>query len=105
MEDRAVRVHTCTHSQNDNRHTSPPFLPCPSYPFIVPLILPMIPELLTETLATLRRFDPNGDWHFPTIPGQEADLLDWSNFYDELAQLTEAARLALDRMREAAKRP
>lgn len=65
----------------------------------------MIPELLTETLATLRRFDPNGDWQIPTFPGPGGDLIDWSNFYDEMAQLTEAARLALDRMREAAKRP
>ena len=65
----------------------------------------MIPELLTETLATLRRFDPNGDWHAPPLPEREADLYDWCQFYDEMAQLAEAARLALDRIQEAAKRP
>ena len=64
----------------------------------------MIPEILTETLATLRRFDPNGDWHIPAVPDREGDLADWANFYDELSRLAEDASQSLDRMKEAAKR-
>jgi len=64
----------------------------------------MIPEILSETLATLRRFDPNGDWHTPDLPCEDDDLMDWSRYFAEVADLTEAARVAMIRMRNAAKR-
>ncbi len=67
-------------------------------------MLPMIPEILSETLATLRRFDPNGDWHTPDLPCEDDDLMDWSRYFAEVADLTESARVAMIRMRNAAKR-
>ena len=67
-------------------------------------MLPMIPEILSETLATLRRFDPNGDWHTPDLPAHDDDLEDWSRYLAEVADLAEAARLAMIRLQKAARR-
>ena len=65
----------------------------------------MIPQILTATLATLRRFDPNGDWYAPDLPDDNASLLDWAEFFQELSDLTEVARqsLFIFRMQEAVK--
>lgn len=65
----------------------------------------MVPEILSETLATLRRFDPNGDWHTPDLPCEDDDLEDWTRYLAEVADLAESARLAIIRMQNAAKRP
>jgi len=64
----------------------------------------MIPEILSETLATLRRFDPNGDWHTPDLPCEDDDLTVWSHYFSEIADLTEDARLAMIRLQNAAQR-
>jgi hypothetical protein len=64
----------------------------------------MIPEILSETLATLRRFDPNGDWHTPDLPCEDDDLEGWAEYLVELANLAESAKLAMIRMQNAAKR-
>jgi hypothetical protein len=64
----------------------------------------MFPEILTETLATLLRFDPNGDWHLPSVPDSDATITDWEVFYEELASLAAAAEDAMARIRFVAKR-
>ena len=64
----------------------------------------MIPEILSETLATLRRFDPNGDWHTPDLPREDDDLEMWARYFAEVTELTESARVAMIRMQNAAKR-
>ena len=79
--------------------------PLPSYLDSALIHLPtMIPEILSETLATLRRFDPNGDWHTPDLPAHDDDLEDWSRYLAEVADLAEAARLAMIRLQKAARR-
>ena len=55
----------------------------------------MTPAILTCTLATLRRFDPNGDWHAPDMPDGNASLLDWAEYFQEMSDLTETARQSL----------
>ncbi len=64
----------------------------------------MFPEILTETLATLQRLDPNGDWHLPSVPDSDATLPEWETYYDDLSRLTAEAEDAMARIRFVAKR-
>jgi len=79
----------------------PPFRPIIPKSSAIPA---MIPEILSETLATLRRFDPNGDWHTPDLPCEDDDLEGWAHYFTEVADLAEAARLAMIRLQKAARR-
>lgn len=64
----------------------------------------LFPEILSETLARLRRFAPEDGWDLPNPPAIDGTLADWSLFYGRLSSLAAEAEDAMERIQFAARR-